>query len=141
MFLLVEEQDSTWDRLNNVDHSLRNYDLHDSLMSNKQLYHILFYFYKNQYFKTSFQQILKPLYLLQKLLFLLLSHQPFPKHRCFIYRNCCQSNNIVSRDRKKLIGYLQTTVHTKINTRLSGFTAFCILAIFIAGQSTQIFSL
>ena len=40
--------------LNNVDHSLRNYDLHNSLMSNKQLYHNLFYFYRKQYFNTSF---------------------------------------------------------------------------------------
>ena len=33
ILLLVEEQDSTLARLNNVDHSLRNYDLHDSLIT------------------------------------------------------------------------------------------------------------
>ena len=52
--LVAEEQDSTCSPLNNVDHSLRNYDQHNSLMSNKQLYHNLFYFYRKQYFNTSF---------------------------------------------------------------------------------------
>ena len=54
MFLVAEEQDSTCSPLNHVDRSLRNYDLHNSLMSNKQLYHNLFYFYRKQYFNTSF---------------------------------------------------------------------------------------
>ena len=54
MFLVAEEQDSTCSSLNHVDRSLRNYDLHNSLMSNKQLYHNLFYFYRKQYFNTSF---------------------------------------------------------------------------------------
>ena len=50
MFLLVEEQDSTWARLNNVGHSLRNYDLHDSLMNNKQLYQFFVLFLQKSIF-------------------------------------------------------------------------------------------
>ena len=43
---------------------LRNYDLHNCFMSNKQFYHIFFYLHSKRSFNTSTRQILKIFFLL-----------------------------------------------------------------------------